>query len=156
MCAVAVGVTVSGCGSEARESQARANVSVGTSAESSLPATYEPAAPPVDPTQVPSTDPITEPPKLLVTGRTYSLDIGTHCGVGVLSRNVHGLAWMTDEANGATGWMPSEWLPQRRGYEVLTVLVVLSADESQLTATYNERAIVYRKVTPDDPVFLCA
>jgi hypothetical protein len=64
----------------------------------------------------------------------------------------------TDEAKGATvDWMPQEWISGRSpASSILTVLVVLSADESQLTVTYQGRAVVYRRVTSSDPETLCA
>ena len=87
----------------------------------------------------------------------YALQINTHCGAAVLSRTVHGVSWRTDEANGSTGdWLPSEWVSTDRAANLLEVLVVISADESQLTVTYGDRAVVYRRSTTDDPEFVCA
>ena len=155
VCAATLAFAVSACGSDAADDHAEPIDSAGESSASAASETYEPAVPPVDlGTQVPSTDQTTEPTKSLVPERTYSLDIGTHCGVAVLSRNVHDQRWTTDEADGATDWMPPEWLAEGPG-AVLTVLVVLSTGQSHLTVTYNDRAVVYRPLTPRDPVTFC-
>ena len=157
-CVAALVVSSSACGSTAPDEHGAGGATTEVNAGAPPPETYEPAAPPVDRVQVPdTTGPPSEAaaPKLLIPGRTYSLDIGTHCGVAVLSRDVHGHSWRTDEAEASTGWTPPEWVHPTH-LELLTVLVVLSADESRLTATYNGRSVVYRKVTAADPVFSCA
>jgi hypothetical protein len=70
---------------------------------------------------------------------------------------VDGRAWITDEANGAPDWMPSEWAAtQKVGANLITLTVRLSTDRTQLTASLAGRSVIYRPLTASDPEVLCA
>jgi hypothetical protein len=88
----------------------------------------------------------------------YLLRVGTHCGVEWLGMPVNDVFWITDEASGSTSdWMPVEWSQSLgAGEELIALEVVLSADESQLTATKAGRSVVYRPRRPTDPEKFCA
>ncbi len=91
-------------------------------------------------------------------GVAYVLDVGTHCGVEALAMPVNDTFWITDEANGSdSDWMPIEWSQTLGpGEQIIAVEVVLSLDETRLTATKAGRSVVYRPVTTSDPEMFCA
>jgi hypothetical protein len=156
---VVLGITA--CGSTS-------STDASTAASAAAVETYEAAAPPLDELRQLPGVPITTPPvvdgtapaeptKMLVPGRTYSLEVNTHCGVATLGREVHGQMWWTDESDTPSGWMPSEWRSaSQQETQMITLLVVLSADESQLAASYAGRTVVYRPMTSRDPFAPCA
>ena len=94
----------------------------------------------------------------LPTAETVLLEVGTHCGVEVISAS--GSNWRTDEPGPVPNedWIPVEWseaLAQRGGLLVLEVL--LSEDQSILTASAGGRTVTYRPLTPEElPDFVCA
>ena len=91
-------------------------------------------------------------------GVAYELELGTHCGVEALGMPVNDTFWITDEANGSElDWMPIEWSQTLApGEQIIALEVVLSSDETRLTATKAGRSVVYRPVTTSDPEMFCA
>ena len=89
----------------------------------------------------------------------FRLEVGTHCGVAELGPLVNGIRWRTDEVAAGTGldWIPPEWSAELGpGDQLLTVEVVLSADQTRLTASTHGRAVEYRPSRADEPAVLCA
>ena len=104
----------------------------------------------------PSELPVVDPNSSVPIGRPYQIEVGTHCGVGVLGLTVNGIVWTTDTAKGERNWMPTEWASSLGpGEELITLEVVLS-DRETLTASAEGRSVVYRPVSADDPEYLCA
>jgi hypothetical protein len=104
----------------------------------------------------PSELPVVDPTSTVPIGQPHQIEIGTHCGVGVLGLPVNGIVWMTDTARGERNWMPSEWASiLGSGEELITLEVVLS-DSATLTASANGVSVTYRPVTADDEVPDCA
>jgi hypothetical protein len=53
--------------------------------------------------------------------------------------------------------MPPEWkATQVSGEELITLAIELSADQSQLTASFAGRSVEYRQIAESDPVVGCA
>lgn len=93
----------------------------------------------------------------LPTGEPVLLEVGTLCGVEVISAS--GSFWRTDDPGAAStaDWIPVEWSETLgRGDQLLVFEVLLSEDESVLTASLRERMVTYRPLTPEDPEFLCS
>jgi hypothetical protein len=91
------------------------------------------------------------------TGRPFSFEVGSHCGVGWFGLPVDGKFWITDEAKNETDWMPEEWAAtQPVGEGLITITVELSANREELTASLADRSVVYRPQTADDPIVECA
>jgi hypothetical protein len=91
------------------------------------------------------------------TGRPFSLEVGSHCGVGWLGLPVDGKFWITDEATNDLDWMPEEWAAtQPVGAGVITITVELSSDREVLTASLAGRSVAYRPSTANDPTVECA
>ena len=98
-------------------------------------------------------DPATQGQQL-APGETVSFTIGTHCGVRVLPSAVDNRSWITDEAQGDSGWIPDEWREPNQG--MVTVELELSNDASTLSASLGGRTVTYRPTTPEDGEILCA
>ena len=103
----------------------------------------------------PSTSPDAEPNSSVQIGRPDQIEVGTHCGVGVLGLPVNGIFWIADTAQGERDWMPSEWASSLGPGEQLISLNVALSDSATLTATAAGRSVVYRPVTEDDPLIEC-
>jgi hypothetical protein len=101
--------------------------------------------------------PLLAPDDSVAGGQAVRLRVNTHCGVERLSMPVNGVFWITDEARGAPDWMPPEWkATQVSGEELTTLTIELSADQSQLTASFAGRSVEYRQIAESDPVVGCA
>lgn len=92
----------------------------------------------------------------LPANESVLVEIGAHCGVEFVFAN--GVSWRTDEPGAdAHDWMPEEWYgtSSSRGRGLATVSVTLAGDAVSLIATRNNRAVLYRPVTAQDPVDVC-
>lgn len=90
-------------------------------------------------------------------GRSFSFEVGSHCGVGWLGLPVDGRFWITDEAKNERDWMPQEWAAtQSAGAGLITITVELSDDREELTASLAGRSVVYRPQDPNDSAVECA
>ena len=89
-------------------------------------------------------------------GQPQHIEVGTHCGVGVLGLSVNGIVWTTDSARGERDWMPTEWASSLDAGEELITLEVVQSDDTTLTATAEGVSVVYRPVSADDLVPECA
>ena len=71
---------------------------------------------------------------------------------------VNDIFWITDEANRSeSDWMPIEWSQTLGpGEQIIALEVVLSSDETRLTATKAGRSVVYRPFTTSEPELFCA
>jgi len=72
--------------------------------------------------------------------RTWPLRI--HCGAGVLSTQLNGRWWRTDEANSELNWLPSEWRDAGAVEQIYVVLQVNTAGD-RLEVSYAGRTVVY-------------
>lgn len=71
----------------------------------------------------------------------YSLDI--HCGAWVLGY-INDQVWTAAEAAGVHDWIPSEWDTDPTNPDgPITIELVLSPDETSITASHNGRSVVY-------------
>ena len=100
------------------------------------------------PTELPSTASIVDPSTMtLPLDQPVRIELGTHCGVRVLGQMINGHVWRTDEASvGGGDWLPAEWMTDpTRPDGPLAVTVALRGDGTSLTATLNDRTVVYNR-----------
>jgi hypothetical protein len=100
------------------------------------------SAPPVEIGDVNGSDADTLEGPQLEPGESELFELGTHCGVGILSSSFNGQWWRTAEAPEEGDWIPAEW-SSPTSPSGLVVELLLSADGDTLTATYNGRPVVY-------------
>lgn len=76
-------------------------------------------------------------PASLVPGRSAFTD-----SAGVLSTQLNGRWWRTDEANSELNWLPSEWRDAGAVEQIYVVLQVNTAGD-RLEVSYAGRTVVY-------------
>ena len=82
---------------------------------------------------------------VLEPGTQATYEIWAHCGVKLLGQ-INGRWWVSpepgDRSNTVAGWIPDEWQSQPRPQSIPAV-IALSADGSTITATYEDRSVIY-------------
>ena len=71
-----------------------------------------------------------------------TLPLRIHCGAGVLSTQLNGRWWRTEEANSEPNWLPNEWR-DAGAVEQIDVVVQVNTTRDRLEVSYAGRTVVY-------------